>query len=63
MHRSKSGNNGSSNNLSFNEDDRKLLCEENSTVKSLVNEIQTLKEELRVNKEKLKQVTNQNKLI
>ena len=37
-----------------------LLNEVNSTVKSLVGEIQMLKDELRINKEKLNQVTNEN---
>ena len=60
MLRSKSKNNGSSKNSSFGEDDRKLICEVNSTVKSLVNEIEILKEELRVNKKKLNQITNEN---
>ena len=60
MHRIKFRNNGSSSNKSsFNEDDKKLLREVNSTVKSLVNKIQILKEigvnksTIGVNKEKL----------
>ena len=61
MPRNKFRNNGLSSNSNFNEDDRKLLCEVDSTVKSLVNEIQIFKE-LRVNKEKLDQATDKNNL-
>ena len=47
-------------NSTFAEDDRMLLNEVNSTIKTLVGEIQMLKDELRINKEKLKQVTSEN---
>ena len=57
--RSKARNNGSSDNSGFHKDD-KLICEANSTVKSLVNKIYILTEKLRVNKEKFNQVDNDN---